>query len=681
MTLSDVRTRYIEFFKKRNHSVLPSASLVPENDPTTLFTGSGMQPLVPYLLGDSHPAGTRLVNSQKCFRSMDIEEVGDNRHTTFFEMLGNWSLGDYFKQDQLRYFFTFLTDAEEGVGLSAERLYVTAFIGDEQNSVPRDDESARTWQTLFEEKNVTALTADMGSEEDGAKRGMHEGERIFFYDAKKNWWSRAGTPEKMPAGEPGGGDSEVFYDFDPTGEMHDTRFGKNCHPNCDCGRFLEICNSVFMEYVKNSDPSINSGQAAFGKLPRRNVDFGGGLERITAATNNDPDVFNVDALAGIIHEIEKRSGKTYNAFQSLPLEKGEVGRGSEDDVRSFRIIADHLRAAVFIMSDGVMPGNTERNYFVRRLLRRAVRHMDLLGMEAFTLHTLVAVVLSNYEDVYPDIREHEQKIVNEIKQEEEKFRKTLDRGMKEFEKHIRFHEADSNERGPIKFSEKTTKYLPPDPVFILITTYGFPKELIEEIAKERELSIEWHLVDELLSQHKETSRAGADQKFKGGLADNAEATVRLHTAHHLLLRALQLVLGPEVHQRGSNITQERLRIDFSYGQKMTDEQKQEVERIVNEKITEELPVVRSELSLDEAERLGAEHEFGQKYPERVSVYSVGPKSATPENPQFEDRFSLEFCGGPHVSNTRELGADGKQFKILKEEAVAQGIRRIRAVLS
>jgi alanyl-tRNA synthetase len=657
MQLTEVRQRYLEFFKKRGHAVVPSASLVPENDPTTLFTGSGMQPLVPYLLGKNHPVGVRLVDSQKCFRAMDIEEVGDNRHTTFFEMLGNWSLGDYFKTEQLPWILTFLTDQEAGVGLDPSRLYVTAFIGDERNGIPRDNESAEIWQKLFVEKGIEAKVAEMGSEADGAERGMREGERIFLYDAKKNWWSRSGTPDKMPAGEPGGPDSEVFYDF---GTPHNEKFGANCHPNCDCGRFLEIGNSVFMEYLKQPDGS-------FGKLPKRNVDFGGGLERITAATIGSADVFRVDALANVISEIEKLSGKMYGTVDA--------------ETRSFRVIADHLRAAVFTIADGVMPGNTERNYFVRRLLRRAVRHVDLLGMEENTLHTLVSVIVRSYGDAYPELTERERVIVQAVDEEERNFRKTLARGMKKFEEYIRFYEGSSTgESRAVIFSTEPSHYLSQSDVFSLITTYGFPKELIEEIAKEKGLKIEWKLVDELLAQHRDLSRSGAEQKFKGGLADTAEKTVRLHTAHHLLLRALQIVLGPEAHQRGSNITQERLRIDFSYGQKMTDEQKQEVERIVNEKIEEGLPVIRSEMSKDEAEKLGAEHEFGQTYPDRVSVYSVGPKGATVEDPQFDKRFSIEFCGGPHVENTSELAEGGKHFKIQKEEAVAAGVRRIRAVL-
>lgn len=616
-----MRAKYLAFFKERGHAEIPSSSLVPENDPTTLFTGSGMQPLVPYLLGKNHPAGSRLVDSQKSFRSMDIEEVGDNRHTTFFEMLGNWSLGDYFKQEQLPWFFEFLTSV---VGLDPERLYVTAFIGDEKNNVPRDTESAEIWTTLFKEKGIDAKVVEIGSEANGYVVGM-QGGRIFYYDAKKNWWSRAGTPDNMPAGEPGGPDSEVFYDF---GTPHDPAFGAECHPNCDCGRFLEIGNSVFMQYIKQEDGS-------FALLPKQNVDFGGGLERITAVSQNTDDVFVV-AHKNIIEHLEQSSSKKY-----------------EDAKKSFRIIADHVKAAVFLISDGVRPGNSDQGYFVRRLIRRAVRFADRLGIEKSSFAQIVRPVAEMYHDQYPEISEKITEIETIIATEEDKFRKTLARGMKELERFI----GQGN--------------LSAQDAFQLVTTYGFPLELILEEAGEKGIKqIDTEGFKELLKQHQDLSRAGSEQKFKGGLADTSEKTTRLHTAHHLLLKALQQVLGAGIHQRGSNITQERLRIDFSWDQKMTPEQKAEVERIVNEKIKEDLPVVRTEMAKEEAEKLGAEHEFGAKYPERVSVYSVGP---------LDHAFSIEFCGGPHVEHTAELAQSGV-FKIIKEEAVSAGVRRIKAVL-
>lgn len=607
MTLGEIRSKYLEFFKARGHVVVPSASLVPQNDPTTLFTGSGMQPLLPYLLGSPHPQGKRLVNSQKSFRSMDIEEVGDNRHTTFFEMLGNWSFGDYFKEEQLPWFFEFLT---KEIGLPAERLWVTCFEGDAAFNLPQDRESAEIWKRL----------------------GIPE-ERIKFYGAKKNWWSRAGEPANMPPGEPGGPDSEVFFDF---GTPHDPRFGKECHPNCDCGRFMEIGNSVFMEYVKNAD-------GTFSKLPQRNVDFGGGLERITAAANNDPDVFNVDSLRSIISHFEGVA---------------DSDDGYEDKTVSYRIIADHMRAACFLVADGVSPSNTDQGYFLRRLIRRSVLHADKIGIHHGYLAQLCEVIVGHYKDQYPGLEDRDYQV---IYREEDKFRATLARGLKEFEKLV--------SKGEISGKD----------AFTLFTSYGFPLELIVEMAP---AGISVGLIEfaDEMKKHQDLSRAGAQQKFKGGLADTAEKTVKLHTAHHLLLRALQLVLGEDVKQRGSNITQERLRIDFSSPAKLTKEQLAEVEHLVNEKIDEDLPVIRSEMSKEDAEKLGAEHEFGQHYGDRVSVYSVGPKGATPLNPQFNKRFSIEFCGGPHVTHTGAIAEGGRRFKIQKEEAVAAGVRRIKAVL-
>ncbi|HEV8666276.1 MAG TPA: alanine--tRNA ligase-related protein, partial [Candidatus Paceibacterota bacterium] len=502
MQLSEVRSKYLEFFKARGHAEIPSASLVPQNDPTTLFTGSGMQPLVPYLLGKDHPAGKRLVDSQKSFRSMDIEEVGDNRHTTFFEMLGNWSLGDYFKQEQLPWFFEFLT---KEVGLDPNKLYVTAFMGDEKNKVPRDTEAAEIWQRLFNEKGIDNKVVEIGSEENGYQVGM-QGGRIFYYDAKKNWWSRAGVPEKMPAGEPGGPDSEVFYDF---GTPHDTKYGPECHPNCDCGRFLEIGNSVFMQYIKNDD-------GTFSLLPKQNVDFGGGLERIAAVSEGSDDVFTV-AHKEIITALQQVSGKSY------------LG-----NLKSFRIVADHIKAAVFLIADGVMPGKAEQGYFVRRLIRRSVQHMDKLGISvsAMPLASMVDSVVKTYKDQYPELVQKQSEIENAIDAEEKQFRETLARGLKELERFI--------QDGSI--SAQNT--------FQLVTTYGFPLELIMEEVGERGIKqIDTEGFKELLKQHQDLSRAGSEQKFKGGLADTAEKTVRLHTAHHLLLKALQIVLGPEVHQR------------------------------------------------------------------------------------------------------------------------------------
>jgi alanyl-tRNA synthetase len=642
MTINEIRAKYLEFFKARGHTVIPSAPLVPQNDPTTLFTGSGMQPLVPYLLGEPHPKGNRLVNSQKSFRAEDIDEVGDNRHTTFFEMLGNWSLGDYFKKEQLPWLFEFLTGE---IGLDPKNLYVTAFIGDEKKNVPRDAESADIWQNIFSGAGIDAKAVEIGSEADGYRLGM-QGGRIFFYDAKKNWWSRAGTPENMPAGEPGGPDSETFYDF---GTPHDPKFGAECHPNCDCGRFLEIGNSVFMQYLKQPDTS-------FALLPKRNVDFGGGLERIAAAARHDPDVFAVDVFADAIGLLVHFSGKSY---------------GDSRYTRSFRIVADHVRAATFMLAAGVRPSNTERGYVLRRLIRRAAQHARKLevqdGDAADSMLVRCALIfIETYKQAYPELGSEEiyEHIASEIWKEEKQFAHTLDSGMKEFEKVAQAGHIASED------------------AFILFTTYGFPFEMTIELAHERGIDVDEEGFAAAMKKHRELSRAGSEQKFKGGLADTSEKTTRLHTAHHLLLKALQIVLGDGVKQRGSNITQERLRIDFSYGSKMTAAQIAEVERIVNEKIREELPVIRSTVPKEEAEQLGAEQEFGAKYPDIVSVYSIGPKDATEAEPRFKDAFSIEFCGGPHVSNTVELCKPGTYncFAILKEEAVAAGIRRIKAVL-
>lgn len=637
LTVNEIRAKYLAFFEKQKHTVIPSASLVPLNDPTTLFTGSGMQPLITYLLGAPHPEGNRLTDSQKSFRAEDIEEVGDNRHTTFFEMLGNWSLGDYFKQEQLPWFFEFLT---KEIGLDPKNLYVTAFIGDEKNNVPRDTESAELWQKLFASKGVDAKIVEIGSEADGYRLGM-QGGRVFYYDAKKNWWSRSGVPENMPAGEPGGPDSEVFYDF---GTPHDPSFGAECHPNCDCGRFLEIGNSVFMQYLKQADGS-------FAQLPKKNVDFGGGLERIAAAANGNSDVFAIDVFTDVIDLLGKFSGKEY----SDPRYQ-----------KSFRIVADHMRAATFMLGDGVRPSNTERGYVLRRLIRRASQHAQKLGITAEKQEDSMLVraaisVIEKYKEAYSELASEEayEQITSELWKEEVQFAHTLEKGMKEFEKIA------------------ATGHVEAEEAYVLFTTYGFPFEMTLELAQERGLDVDAIGFAALMKKHRELSRSGSEQKFKGGLADTSEKTTRLHTAHHLLLKALQQVLGPQVKQRGSNITQERLRIDFSYSAKMTVEQLAEVEKIVNQKIQEALPVVRSTLPKEEAETLGAEHEFGAKYPDVVSVYSIGPKTATLDAPEFEQAFSIEFCGGPHVTNTADLGGT---FKIKKEEAVAAGVRRIKAVI-
>ena len=614
MQSSEIRQRFLKFFEDRGHKIIPSASLVPLNDPTTLFTGSGMQPMIPYLLGQPHPLGKRIADSQKSFRAVDIEEVGDNRHTTFFEMLGNWSLGDFFKKEQIEWMFEFLTNE---IGVDPKNLYITTFIGDPTNGIPKDLEAAQIWKDLFAQKGIEAKEVDIGSEENGYKVGM-QGGKIFYYDVKKNWWSRAGVPSNMPNGEPGGGDSEMFYEF--TNVEHDKTFGEHCHPNCDCGRFLEIGNNVFMEYVKNED-------GTFSKLPQSNIDFGGGLERIAMAANNLPDIIELNHKT-ILDYLEKLSGKTYGV--------------NKEETRAFRIIADHLKASVFLISDGVIPSNSERGYFVRRLLRRAVICSDKLGIEKTSLSGVVDSVLESYKDVYRDTYEKRESIKNEILKEEEKFRKTLEQGLKEFKKGV-------------------------DP-FVLFTTYGFPIELTLELAKEKGIQVDIEDFNKKLAEHQKLSQTASAGMFKGGLANHNEQTIRLHTAHHLLLAGLQAIVSPTIKQRGSNITEERLRMDFLCDHKLTDEEKQKVETWVNDKISQGLNVIRREMPLVEAEKLGAEMEFGAKYPEVVSLYFIEDKDGNP--------ISKEFCGGPHVKNTAELGG----FKIQKEEAVAAGIRRIKAIL-
>ncbi len=641
MELAEVRKKYLEFFASRGHKVIPSSPLVPENDPSTLFTSSGMQPLVPYLLGQTHPEGRRLADSQKSFRADDIDEVGDNRHTTFFEMLGNWSLGDYFKAEQLPWFFEFLTGhpAKGCIGLDPARLFVTVFAGDDEMKIPADEESVAIWQKLFADKGIEAKYVALGSEENGARVGM-QGGRIFSYDVKKNWWSRSGVPAKMPAGEPGGPDSEVFYDFGETDEggmpRHSAGFGAHCHPNCDCGRFLEIGNSVFMEYKKREDGS-------FEKLAQRNVDFGGGLERIAAASINDPDVFHIDAFKTMYDALD---------FESAP---------TAATLKEVRVILDHMRAAIFLIADGVRPSNKLQGYILRRLLRRvALFGRAIFGADKYheRIMAMVGVVGEYYGGYYENVASEAETVRAEIGAEFAKFDAVVVNGLKELDKILA--------AGTISGKD----------AFDLLQTYGFPWELTQEIAEKNGVSVDRAAFEEEFKKHRDLSRTASAGTFKGGLADASEKTVRLHTAHHLLLRALQTVLGPAVKQRGSNITAERLRMDFNYGAKMTEEQKAEAERIVNEKIAEDLPVIRSEMAREDAEKLGAEHEFGAKYPDRVSVYSVGPKGATLADPKFDTAFSIEFCGGPHVAHTGEIGT----FKIVKEEAVAAGIRRIRGVI-
>lgn len=619
MTPNQLRESYLNYMKNQGHAIVPSSPLVPENDPTTLFTGSGMQPMVPYLLGQKHPLGTRIVDSQKCFRSQDIEEVGDNRHTIFFEMLGNWSLGDYFKKEQLRWFFTWLT---EEVGLDPQRLFVTVFRGLPEADIPRDTESVEIWKELFREKGIEAIDIDFSENE-----GMQDG-RIFYYDAKKNWWSRAGVPDNMPVGEPGGPDSEVFYDFGPELQLHEhSPFAdKPCHVNCDCGRFLEIGNSVFMEYIKTVD--------GFEPLPQKNVDFGGGLERVLAVKQGTQDMFETELFTPIIEKLESLSGRKYSE--------------SEETRRSMRVIADHIKAAVMLAADGVFPSNKQQGYFSRRLIRRAVRYGKMIGIQQAFIGDLVEVVAEIYVEAYPDVRDKSQEIRAKIEEEEMKFRKTLEKGLREIE----------------KITELTGEN-----AFRLYETYGFPFELTEEIAIERGQQVDRDAFKKAFDEHKDKSRSASAGMFKGGLQDHSETTTKYHTATHLLHAALRKVLGTHVQQKGSNITVERLRFDFSHDKPMTEEEKKQVEQLVNEWISQDLPVTKQTLQKQVALDSGAIAFFIEKYPDEVTVYTIG-------NDVQNDWISKEFCGGPHVERTSVIGS----IKLQKEQSVSAGVRRVYMVL-
>ncbi len=640
---NEIRQKYIDFMVKNGHVAIPSAALVPENDPTTLFTSSGMQPLVPYLMGQTHPMGVRLVNSQKSFRADDIEEVGDNRHTTFFEMLGNWSLGDYFKKEQIPWIYSFLIDE---VGLDPKNLYATAFIGDEANGVPKDSEAVEILQSIFVKYGVSNGVGEMGSEEEGGQRGMKEGERIFYYDAAKNWWTRAGKIEKMPVGEIGGGDSEIFYDF---GTSHDPKWGEHCHPNCDCGRFLEIGNSVFMEYIKTEN--------GFEKLPKQNVDFGGGLERIAAAANGNGDVFTTDLLWNVITQINQLSGKFY--------------LGNEE---AFRVITDHIRGAVFMIGDSVLPSNSEQGYFVRRLLRRAVRYADVLGIPAGELQNLADSVITTYGSYYKNLSEKREVIKHAIALEEEQFRKTLENGLKQFNRlslqvHMTTKEVDGK-RVLDKDSAQTIQAISAQNAFDLFTTYGFPIELTEEIANEKGLVVDKAGFSKLMEEHRELSRAGAEQKFKGGLADSSEEVVRLHSANHLMLAGLRKELGDHVHQAGSNITGERLRYDFTHPEKVERDVLDKVEAYVNNAIKEGGLVTMEIVPKTVAEKDPTiEASFWDRYPDDVKVYTMTTYGGA--------IVSRELCGGPHVEKLEDIKGT---FKIIKEESSSAGVRRVKAIL-
>ena len=582
MKSEEIRRRFLAFFEKRGHAIIPSAPLVPQNDPSVLFNTAGMQPLVPYLLGEKHPKGTRLADVQKCVRTGDLDDIGDNRHFSFFEMMGNWSLGDYFKQEAISWSYEFLTSKEEGLGLDVNRLYFTIFEGNE--NAPYDQESKDIWMSM----------------------GVPES-RIYALPADDNWWSPGDNGPCGPC-------SEMFYDM--SGTVGDLPTQQDFLDAVKNESIIEIWNDVFMEYEKKDGKVI-------GKLSQKNVDTGAGLERITAVMQGKQTAYDTDIFGDFIAAIK---------------EKAEI----KNDEKALRIIADHTRTAIFLIADGVVPSSTAQGYILRRLLRRSIRVGHSITLN-FDYKTFVDVIESKYAEAYSNITEHKEKIIVELEKEFNKFIKTLSSGLKEME------------RGNTD-------------AFDLFTTYGFPIELTIEEYKKRNMTVDMTRFNQQMTEHQKLSQTASAGMFKGGLANHNEKTIRLHTAHHLLLAALQEVLGKEVKQKGSNITEERLRMDFSFDRKMTDEEKKQVEEIVNQNIQRGLNVVRREMKREDAESIGAEMEFGAKYPDIVSVYFIEDENG--------NQISKEFCGGPHVTNTKELGT----FKIQKEEASSQGVRRIKAIL-
>ncbi|MBI4215498.1 MAG: alanine--tRNA ligase [Parcubacteria group bacterium] len=589
MTAKELKQKYLDFFRSKGHAIIPASSLIPENDPTALFINSGMHPLVPFLLGEKHPSGKRLANFQKCIRTGDIEDVGDNTHLTFFEMLGNWSLGDYFKKEAIAWSFEFLT-SREWLNIPLERLVFTVFAGD--NDVPRDEEAASVWRSL------------------GVKDSQ-----IFYLGREDNWWG--------PAGQTGpcGPDTEMFYD------RGKPACSPSCGPGCSCGKYVEIWNDVFMQYYKKAD-------GAYEPLTQKNIDTGMGVERTAAMLSGKESVYEIDEFQEIFRNIEKISGKLYL-----------------NHARSFRIIADHLRASVFILGDqrGVVPSNVDQGYILRRLIRRAVRHGKMLDLDKMFLSKLADCVINQYGEDYPELILNKSRVLAELDQEEERFLLTLEKGLREFERIIR--------------GLTVQKHISGELIFELFSTYGFPFEMTIELASERGLTVDKKGFQEAYERHQELSRHGAEKKFKGGLADTSEQSKKYHTATHLLQQALRIVLGNHVEQKGSNITQERLRFDFPHPQKMTEEELKKVEDLVNIQIQRRLPVQWEEMGVEEAKAKGAIGLFEERYGEKVKVYSIGD-------------FSKEICGGPHVSNTEDLG----RFKIIKEESSSAGIRRIKAIL-
>ena len=623
MKASEVRQKYLDFMKSKGHVQIAPAALVLENDPTTLFTGSGMQPLMPFLLGKPHEDGTRLTNSQPCLRLQDIDDIGDPRHSTVFEMLGNWSLGDYFKEEQIRNFFTFLT---QEIGLNPEKIYVTCFIGSEKYGIPRDDEAAKIWQKVFKEAGIDAKIAEIDTAENGDQRGIKPGERIFFYNDKENWWSRGGGIETTPIGDPCGPDSEVFYDFGE--DKQDVEKYGQSHPASDGARFMEIGNQVFMQYRRKED-------GTFEELEQKNVDFGSGLERVTAASIDSFDIFQISLLKPIIDKLVEISGKSY-----------------ESNTSEMRIIADHLRGAYLLTAQGLVPSNKQHGYALRRIIRRAILKALNLGIEQNFLESVLPIIAENYKDLPDSILTHRDEVLAVLTKEEQAFRRTLNRGMKEL--------------GKLKKDGLTGKEL-----FMLQDTYGFPMELSVEEAYRQDikLSENWRAeFDAALEEQRNRSKTASKGMFKGGLEDHGEMSTKYHTATHLLLAAIQKLIDKDSFQRGSNITSERMRLDFACDHKLGKEELQKLEDQVNEWIKADLPVVHDEYDKAYAkDTLKAHGSFWEKYPEKLTVYTIG---------DWDEPTSREVCGGPHVEHTGVLG----HFKIQKEEASSAGVRRIKAIL-
>ena len=635
MNASEIRKKFLEYQESLEHKIIAPAPLVLENDPTTLFTGSGMQPLLPYLLGEPHPEGKRLTDSQPSLRLQDIEDVGDPRHTTVFEMLGNWSLGDYFKKEQIPAFFKFLTEV---VGLDPHKIYVTCFIGNEKYGIPKDTEAAEIWQGVFRDAGVEAKIAEIGSAEDGDKRGIKEGEHIFFYDDKENWWSRGGGIDSTPIGDPCGPDSEVFYDFGED-KQDVEKYGKS-HPASDGARFMEIGNQVFMQYRRKED-------GTFEELEHKNVDFGGGLERITAASINSFDVFKISLLKPIIDKLEEISGKSY-----------------DNNTDEMRIIADHLRGAYLLTAQGLTPSNKQQGYALRRLIRRAVLKALDLGIAQDFIPEIVPIIAKNYKDLPDSILTHREDAVAALEKEERAFRQTLNKGLKEMNKMV---------------SQDVDGILTGFDLFKLQDTYGFPFEVSVEEAYRQNIKLSKDYKEEFdkaLAEQRERSKTASKGMFKGGLEDHGEMSTKYHTATHLTLAALRKIVSDDIHQQGSNITPERMRLDFNLDRKLTPEEKQAVEDQVNEWIAADLPVEFAEYDKEYArDTLHAEGQFWDKYDARVKVYTIGGTKPAEDAPA-ENPVSREICGGPHVEHTGVLG----HFKIKKEESSSAGVRRIKAIL-